>query len=420
MSYSDLSQAQLKAELEEQLNIYQQYKAANLKLNMARGKPCNEQLDLSMPMFDLISGKTSPDCSVDIRNYGESVGIVELREYFARLCNVEKEELILSDSSSLNIMYDNIQRGMQFGLSGQPPQNTQKKLKWLCPTPGYDRHFAITELFGFEMINIPMDDNGPDMDMVRELVENDESVKGIWCVPKYSNPTGVVYSDKVVKQFAALLPKAKDFRIYWDNAYMVHHLYDKDVSLLNLFNQAKASNNQDIVYIFGSTSKITFAGAGVSFLIASKDNLAYLSKLIGIQTIGPNKINQYLHYLFFNKESIASLMQEHSKILTPKFELVDRVLMQEVGSSNIMSWTRPKGGYFISCDLMPGCAKRTVTLAKECGVIFTPAGATYPYKKDPSDANVRIAPTYPPLGELEIAMKVFVTSAKIAALETLI
>ncbi len=420
MNYKELSKAQQKAELEEQKKIYQKYKDAKLKLNMARGKPCSEQLELSMPMFDLISGATNLQASVDMRNYGENLGISELREFFADFCNVSSAELILSDSSSLNIMYDNIQRAIQFGISGQPPQNTQGKLKWLCPVPGYDRHFAITELFGCEMINIPMDENGPDMDMVEHLVENDASIKGIWCVPKYSNPSGVVYSNKTVKRFAALAPKAKDFRIYWDNAYMVHHLYNEDIPLLNLYNEAKANNNEDMVYMFGSTSKITFAGAGVSFLITSPANLAYLLKLIGIQTIGPNKINQYLHYLFFQNEQIPSLMLKHSKILTPKFELVDRVLTQEIGSSGIMSWSKPKGGYFISCDLLPGTAKRTIVLSKECGVIFTPAGATYPYKNDPQNSNVRIAPTFPPFNELEVAMKVFATSAKISALEALI
>jgi DNA-binding transcriptional MocR family regulator len=420
MDYKLLTKEKLQEELEAQKKIYQEYKAAGLKLNMARGKPCKEQLDLSMPMFDLISSATNLIASADMRNYGEAMGALELREYFAGYCGVQTQEIMLSDSSSLNIMYDTLQRAMQFGIAGAPPLNSQGKLKWLCPVPGYDRHFAITELFGFELIGIPMDENGPDMDLVEHLVQNDASVKGIWCVPKYSNPAGIVYSDETVRRFAALKPKAKDFRIFWDNAYMCHHLYNDDTPLLNLLNEAKARNNEDIVYTFGSTSKITFAGAGVSFIIASKKNIDYLAKLIGIQTIGPNKINHYLHYLFFQKEPIDTLMKKHSGILTPKFELVDRVLTQEVADCGIMSWSKPKGGYFISCDLMPGTAKRTVSLARECGVVFTPAGATYPYGKDPQDANIRIAPTLPPLEELETAMKVFAVSAKISALEKLI
>lgn len=402
--------------LKQEQSNYNKYKEMNLNLDMSRGKPCKEQLDLSNGIFDVINSNTKDLGKPDYRNYGLLDGIKEAKEFFAELCEVKTDEIMVLGNASLNIMYDTLQRAMQFGVLGNAPLNNQGKLKWLCPAPGYDRHFAITELFGFEMINIPMNEDGPDMDMIENLVENDESIKGIWCVPKYSNPQGIVYSDEVVKRFAALKPKAKDFRICWDNAYMIHHL-GTDTALLNILNEAKKAGNDDIVYMFGSTSKITFAGAGVSFIVSSKDNIDSLRNLMSIQTIGPDKLNQLAHVRFFKDiNGLMEHMQKHADILKPKFEMVDKILSEEL--SDYAKWINPTGGYFISCDLKEGTAKRTVQLAKEIGVIFTPAGATYPNKKDPTNSNIRIAPTLPPITELEMAMKVFACCAKIAYFES--
>lgn len=401
--------------LQQELINYNKYRGMNLNLDMSRGKPCKEQLDLSNGIFDVFTSKTTDFGQPDYRNYGLIDGAKEAKSFFAQLCEVNTDEIMALGNASLNIMYDTVQRAMQFGVLGNQPLNNQGKLKWLCPAPGYDRHFALTELFGFEMINIPMNSDGPDMDMIQKLVESDQSIKGIWCVPKYSNPQGIVYSDEVVKRFASLKPKAKDFRIYWDNAYMIHHL-GQDTPLLNILNQAKKVGNSDIVYIFGSTAKISFAGGGVSFIAASKDNIDSLRKLMTIQTIGPNKLNQLAHVRFFKDiNRLKEHMNKHAAILKPKFEMVDKILSEQL--SEYASWIRPTGGYFISCDLKAGTAKRTVELANDIGVKFTPAGATYPYRKDPSDSNIRIAPTLPPIEELELAMKVFACCAKIAYFE---
>ncbi|MDD4315970.1 MAG: aminotransferase, partial [Clostridia bacterium] len=377
------------------MQLYNSFKAMGLNLDMSRGKPCKEQLDLSNGMLDVLNSTTTDFSKPDYRNYGLVDGAPEAKSFFAELCGVFAEEIMVLGNASLNIMYDSIQRGMQFGFSGKAPMNAQGKLKWLCPVPGYDRHFAVTQLFGFEMINIPMTADGPDMDAIEKLVSEDETVKGIWCVPKYSNPQGVVYSDATVKRFAALSPKAADFRIYWDNAYMVHHL-GEDITLLNLLGEAKKNGKEDMVFMFGSTSKITFAGAGVSFMCASKANIDYSKKLMTIQSIGPDKLNQLSHIRYFG--SVAKLlehMQKHSALLKPKFDVVERVLTEELAGFAV--WLRPTGGYFVSCNLKEGTAKRTVELAKQAGVIFTPAGATYPYGKDPADRNIRIAPTLPPI-----------------------
>ncbi len=390
---------------------YEKYKSAGLSLNMSRGKPAPSQLDIGIDILDVINSKTNLIGSADYRNYGILDGIPEAKKLFSELCGVKETEIIVMGNSSLNIMYDMVQRGMQFGLSGEKPMNKQEKLKWLCPVPGYDRHFAVTELFGFELICVPMTENGPDMDVVEELIK-DETVKGIWCVPKYSNPQGYVYSDETVRRFAALRPAAKDFRIYWDNAYGIHFL-DKDVPLLNLLNEAKKYGNEDMVYMFGSTSKISLAGAGIAYICCSENNVAWLKKLLSIQTIGFNKLDQYAHVLYFkNVEGIRMHMEKLASILKPKFDMVFKVLREE--SDGLITWTEPKGGYFISCDLPEGTAKRAVELAKEAGVIFTAAGATYPYKRDPKDSNVRIAPSFPPVKELETAMKVFCCCVKLA------
>lgn len=415
--YKNLDNTRLNAILAKEQARYEEYKAMNLKLDMSRGKPCKEQLDLSMEMLDCINSKSNLVRGVDYRNYGLADGIPELKELFGKLLGgLCKDEIIVAYNASLNLMYDTIQRAMQFGILGGKPWNKEEKLKWLCPVPGYDRHFAITELFGFEMINVPCDENGPDMDMIEELVK-DPAVKGIWCVPKYSNPMGIIYSDEVVRRLASLKPSAKDFRIMWDNAYMVHSLYGQD-ELLDIYAEAKKCGNEDIVYMFGSTSKVTFSGAGVAFMAGSKANMDDARKYMSKQSIGPDKVSQLMHAAYFNSvESIYAHMEKHAAILRPKFEAVLEILEEEFWNTGIATWNKPRGGYFISCFLAEGTAKRTVALAKEAGVVFTGAGATYPYKNDPNDSNVRIAPTLPPMEELITAMRIFCCCAKVAYLE---
>lgn len=397
---------------------YNNFCSQKLALDMSRGKPSKEQLDLSNGLLDMLDSKTSTVGSQDYRNYGILDGIPELKTLFGELCEVSNKEIMVLGNASLTIMYEFLQRAMQFGVLDNKPFNSQGKIKWLCVVPGYDRHFAITELFGIEMINIPMLEGGPDMDMVEKLVSSDESIKGIWCVPKYSNPQGIVFSDQTVERFAKLQPRAKDFRIYWDNAYMVHYV-SEDIPLKNLYNEAKKYNNEDLVYIFGSTSKITFAGAGVGFVVASEKNLNSQRKYMSMQTIGFDKINQLAHYKFLQSvENIHNHMAKHAELMKPKFATVTTILAEEL--TGIAQWVDPKGGYFVSCELPVGTAKRTVSLAKEAGVIFTGAGATYPYKNDPEDSNVRIAPSLPPVSELEVAMRVFCCCAKIAYMEKIL
>ncbi len=393
---------------------YKDFCNAHLKLDMSRGKPEKAQLDLSDGLLKVLS-ETGTSGTQDYRNYGLLDGIPEAKKLFAELTNVDTKEIMVLGNASLSIMYEFLQRGLQFGVLDNKPLNAQGKIKWLCPAPGYDRHFAITELFGIEMITIPMTETGPDMDMVEKLVEADETIKGIWCVPKYSNPQGITYSDETVERFAKLQPKAKDFRIYWDNAYMVHFVTE-DVPLKNLLNEAKKYNNENIVYMFGSTSKITYAGAGISFVVASEENINSQRKYMTMQTIGFDKLNQLAHCKFLKStENILEHMKKHAAIMKPKFLIVDSILKEEL--SEIASWISPKGGYFISCDLENGTAKRTVALAKEAGVIFTGAGATFPYKIDPNDSNIRIAPSFPPISELEVAMRVLCCCAKLAYME---
>ncbi len=421
MNYTSMNKDQLSTLLSAEQRKHQAYVQEGVSLDMSRGKPSKAQLNLSNGLLDMLSSATDFSNKFDYRNYGLLDGIVEFKDIFCQLLNVTREEMIVSGNASLNIMYDNVQRGLQFGWSGELPQNKQGALKWLCPVPGYDRHFAITELMGFEMINIPMTADGPDMDMIEELIANDDTIKGIWCVPKYSNPEGVVYSDEVVRRFASLNPKAKDFRVYWDNAYMVHYVGDKDIPLLDVFAEAKKNGKEDMFFMFGSTSKITFAGAGVSFLAASINNINAIKKLITIQTIGPDKINEYAHALFLkDADGVMAHMAKHAEIMRPKFRTVVEILDRELGATGIATWLNPQGGYFVSCNLMEGTAKRTIALCKQAGVIFTPAGSTYPYKNDPKDSNVRIAPSLPPIEELEKAMEIFCCSAKIASLEKLL
>jgi len=416
--YEGYTREQLRELQQEVEKRFAEYKAQNLNLNMARGKPCSEQLDLSDGLYDHREPMTSEN-GIDCRNYGGVEGLPEARKLFADLLDVEDEELIIGGNSSLNLMYDTITRAFNHGLYGfEKPWSKLEKIKFLCPSPGYDRHFAICELFGIEMITIPMNDEGPDMDLVEELVGSDETIKGIWCVPKYSNPTGIVYSDEVVDRLASMKTGAEDFRIFWDNAYAVHHLTDNPPELKNILKACKERGNPHRVFMFASTSKITYAGAGLSVLSASKENIDHLVNLISVQTIGPNKINQLLHVRFFKSvEGIKEHMKKHAEILKPKFDLVLEILEKNLAGKKIASWTNPKGGYFISLDVMNGCARRVVELAKEAGVTLTGAGATYPYKKDPNDSNIRIAPTFPPLKELEKAIEIVCICVEKATLE---
>ncbi|MFA7663281.1 MAG: aminotransferase class I/II-fold pyridoxal phosphate-dependent enzyme [Clostridia bacterium] len=404
-----------KNELKKELNLLEKYKERNLSLDMSRGKPSKAQLDISTSLLDELNS-TSNFGKIDYRNYGINDGISEIKDVFCDLLGIKSEEIIVSGNASLNLMYDSLQRALQFGVLGGVPWNKQGLIKWLCPVPGYDRHFAVTELFGIQMINIPMKESGPDMDLVEELIK-DESVKGIWCVPKYSNPQGIIYNDDTIKRFAKLKPKAMDFRVFWDNAYNVHGLYGYD-PMLDVFHEAKKEGNEDLFYIFGSTSKITFAGAGVAYIYGSQKNMDAIRKFIGIQTIGPDKLVQLCHAKYLkNKDNIFKIMDRHADLLRPKFEKVIEILDNSFGDTGIAKYTRPRGGYFISVDLKAGTAKRTLQIALEAGVRFTNAGATFPYGRDPNDSNVRIAPSLPPINELIPAMEIFCCAAKIAYYE---
>ena len=423
-AYKDLSVEELlslKSELEAK---FAEIKAKNLKLDMSRGKPSKAQLDLSMGMMDVLNSDENLTCEegVDCRNYGVLDGINEAKQLLSDMSEVPKENIVIFGNSSLNVMYDTISRSMTHGVMGSTPWCKLDKVKFLCPVPGYDRHFAITEHFGIEMINIPMTDEGPNMDMVEALVNNDDSVKGIWCVPKYSNPQGITYSDMTVRRFARLKPAAKDFRIYWDNAYTIHHLYeDKQDNLIEILMACKQEGNPDMVYKFASTSKISFPGSGIASIAASTANLADIRKQMTIQTIGHDKVNQLRHARFFGDiHGIVEHMKKHADILRPKFEAVLDVLDKELGGLGIGSWIRPRGGYFISFDSLEGCAKAIVAKAKEAGVVMTPAGATFPYGKDPQDSNIRIAPSFPTPEELELAAEIFVLSVKLVSIDKIL
>jgi DNA-binding transcriptional MocR family regulator len=389
-----------------------------LSLNMARGKPCSEQVDLS---DGLIDSSINFNIKSDYRNYGIIDGIDEAKEIYKDLLNVANDELILGGNSSLTLMYDTIAKAMLLGtIDSKQPWSKLEKVKFLCPVPGYDRHFAICEALGIEMINIPTDENGPIMDLVMDLVAKDESIKGIWCVPKYTNPTGVTYSDEVVTQLAEMKTAADDFRIFWDNAYIVHHLTESPDELKDILQACKVAKNSNRVYIFSSTSKITFPGAGVAMMAMSKENADFLREQISFQTIGPNKINQYMHAKFLpSAAAIDEHMKKHAMIISPKFDKVDEILTRELKGKNIASWVKPRGGYFISLEVLEGCAKEVVALCKDTGVILTGAGATFPYGKDPKDSNIRIAPTFPPMDELEKAIDILCICVQVAALNKL-
>ncbi|MCD8153704.1 MAG: aminotransferase [Clostridiales bacterium] len=422
--YSERSREELlvlKKELDQQ---YADVKALGLKLDMSRGKPGTDQLDLSMGMMDVLHGNADLRCEtgVDCRNYGVIDGIPEAKRLLAAMSEVDPENIIIYGNSSLNVMFDSISRSMTHGVMGHTPWCKLDKVKFLCPVPGYDRHFKITEFFGIEMINIPMTPTGPDMDMVEALVSEDEAIKGIWCVPKYSNPQGITYSDETVRRFARLKPAAPDFRIYWDNAYCIHHLYkDNHDFLLEILGECEKAGNPDMVYKFASTSKISFPGSGIASLAASKANLEDFRKFMNIQTIGHDKLNQLRHVRYFKDlDGLHAHMKKQGQMILPKFELVEDTLERELGGLEIGEWTKPHGGYFISFESMEGCAKKIVAKAKEAGVIMTGAGATFPYGIDPKDSNIRIAPTYPTLEELGKAAEIFVLCVKLVSVEKLL
>ncbi len=423
-AYKELDKEELLA-LQENLNVqYEEAKAKGLKLDMSRGKPSASQLDMERDFMDVINSESDlkSKSGVDCRNYGLLDGIPEVKKLMADMMNVSDDKVIVFGNSSLNIMYDTIARAMIFGVIDGTPWCKLDKVKFLCPVPGYDRHFAITEQFGIEMINIPMSAEGPDMDLVEKYVNGDAAVKGIWCVPKYSNPQGYTYSDETVKRFAALKPAAEDFRIFWDNAYAIHDLYeDRSDDLLEILSECEKAGNPDMVYEFGSTSKVTFPGSGISALASSRANLDSIRKTMTIQTIGPDKLNQLRHVRYF--KDIAGMkahMAKHAAIIRPKFEAVEKVLEAELGGLGIGQWTKPNGGDFISFDAMEGCAKAIVDKCREAGVVLTGAGATYPYKKDPKDSNIRIAPTFPSKEELSIAADLFVLCVKLVSVEKLL
>lgn len=421
--YTEMSETELKEQLAVLTKEYEAAKAKGLKLDMSRGKPSPAQLDVSNEMLDIVNSETGcvSDSGTDCRNYGIMEGIPEARQLMGDFLRVPKENVFVCGNASLNIMYDCVSSAMLFGIMGSTPWCHLDKVKFLCPVPGYDRHFKITELMGIEMINIPMTENGPDMDMVEKLVSSDSSIKGIWCVPKYSNPQGIVYSDETVKRFAALKPAAKDFRIYWDNAYALHYIYDENIEIPEILSECAKAGNPDLVYEFCSTSKISFAGGGISAIASSEANLKWISKRMNVETISYDKINQLRHARYFkNGDGLRVHMRKHAEFLRPKFDVVLETLDRELTGLGAGSWMKPMGGYFISFDAVPGCAKAIVNKCKEAGVVLTGAGATYPYGKDPDDSNIRIAPSYPTLEELKQAAELFTLCAKLATVEKLL
>ena len=425
MKYSQMSATTLEKELALQMEKYKDFKARHLNLDMSRGKPSAEQLVLTQDMLGVIS--KPEDCilesGLDCRNYGLLDGIPSAKQLFSDILDMPCKNLIVCGNSSLNIMYDTVVRAMLYGTyPTMIPWVRQGAVRFLCPAPGYDRHFAICQSLGIEMITIPMTKDGPDMNMVERLVKDDPNIKGIWCVPKYSNPDGITYSDDTVRRLARMECAAPDFRIFWDNAYAVHDLYeDRADDLLNIYFEAKAAGNKDRVFMFTSTSKISFPGSGISVIAASTNNIKQIKSVMTVQTIGYDKLNMLRHARYFQDvEDIQDHMRRHAAIIRPKFQTVLNAFEKELAPCGIAEWTNPNGGYFISLNVMEGCAKRVYELCKEAGVVLTTAGATFPYGRDPHDRNLRIAPTYPPVSELEAAVEVLVVCVKIAALEKLI
>ena len=417
-----LTPAEIGAALKETKAAYDAFQAKKLSLNMARGKPGPEQLDITMPLLAALPADADPhsESGDDTRNYGLLSGITEAKKLFADILDANPDEVLVGGNSSLELMFACMQIAYVKGIAGCTPWSRLDEVKFLCPVPGYDRHFAITEYFGVKMIPVPTDENGPDMAMVRQYAESDASVKGIWCVPIYANPSGIVYSDETVRAFAALKPAAKDFRIYWDNAYCIHHLTANPKKPLTINQACAEAGSEGLFYQFASTSKITFPGAGVAVMNTAKANLDEISKHLGVQTIGYDKINMLRHVRFFgNADNMRAHMEKHRAILAPKFAAVLDMLEQEIAPLGIGKWTKPEGGYFVSFNAPKGTAKRIVQLCKDAGVTLTGAGATYPYKNDPDDSNIRIAPTYPSPEELKLAMELFCICVKLAALEKL-
>ncbi|MGN0169885.1 MAG: aminotransferase [Lachnospiraceae bacterium] len=422
-TFQEMTREELLAEKQSLEAAYEEFQKRGLSLNMARGKPSTAQLDLSTPVVDALDSHSDfMSVDGDVRNYGVLAGITEAREFMAQIFECDKDEVVMGGAASLTLMFDMVSRSMTHGVLGSTPWSKLDQVKFLCPVPGYDRHFAITEFFGIDMINIPMTENGPDMDLVEQYVNNDPAVKGIWCVPKYSNPQGITYSDETVKRFAALNPAAEDFRIYWDNAYIEHHLYPDDQDqLLNVFQECKKNGKEDMVYMFASTSKMSLAGAGISAVAASKANVESILKAMTIQMISFDKVNQLRHVRYFKDiNGLRKHMMKQADLLRPKFEMLLSLFDKELKDRGAGSWFSPKGGYFITYETIDGCAKRVIQLCKEAGMVMTGAGAPFPYKKDPKDNVIRIAPSLPPIEELEVAGELFVVCVKLATVEKLL
>lgn len=420
--YSEMTKAELEAEFSAVKKEYNEWKSRGLTLDMSRGKPGPDQMDVSNILFSMIKGDEDYRnvSGIDCRNYGGLAGLIELRGLFAEIMGVDSTQVMVGGNSSLNMMFDVIAQGMSHGFGGCKPWLLQGGTKMLCPVPGYDRHFAIAEYFGMELIPVPMNEEGPDVEVVAELIK-DEKVKGMFCVPKYSNPGGIVYSDEVVRNIAALTPAAKDFRIIWDNAYAIHGFEDTEDHLLNIYEECKKLGHEDMVLIFTSTSKISFPGAGVAALAASPANLADLERRMSFQTIGPDKLNQLRHARAFKTmDDLKAHMKRHAAILKPKFDTVLEILDKKVAGLGIAEWNHPRGGYFINLQVMNGCAKRVVALCKEAGMVLTAAGAPFPYGIDPDDSNIRVAPSYPLVPELKSATELLAVAIKYAALEKLL
>lgn len=423
-SFSEMSHEELKALIAAEQKKLDHWSDMDLTLDLTRGKPNQAQLDLSSGMLSIISNRG--DCfsasGLDCRNYGILDGLPETKKLFSDLLDIPTKNILVLGNSSLNVMYDTIVRAMLFGVAGgHEPWCRQGRIKFICPSPGYDRHFTICREMGIEMVPVKMNDDGPDMNEVYNIACSDPSVKGMWCVPKFSNPEGITYSDEVVEQIAMMKPAAPDFRIFWDNAYVVHELYDENVPLANIFELAKQYGTEDNIFYFASTSKITFPGSGLAIMAASDKNLDQIRPIIATQTIGYDKINQMRHVKFFkNADGIRAHMRLHAAILRPKFELVENKFEENLGGLGIAHWTKPRGGYFISLYVNNGCARRVYQLARSVGVTLTTAGSTYPYGRDPYDANLRIAPSYPELDELSQAIEILCSCIKVACAEKIL
>ena len=420
-NYTALSKEALLKEFDLVKSEFEEIKGANLSLDMSRGKPGADQLDLSDGLLATVGPESGFKTAngTDCRNYGGLDGIPEMKNLFSQVLGMKPENIICGNNASLNLMFDAITQGMVSGF-GDQPWLMQGKIKFLCPAPGYDRHFGICQYYGIEMITVKMTENGPDMDVVEDLIK-DPAVKGMWCVPKYTNPLGITFSDETVKRIAAMKPAAKDFRLMWDNAYVIHDLYDEGDTLLNIFDECVKCGNEDMVLQFTSTSKITYPGAGIAAVAASDFNIKLLKSRMTVQTIGPDKINQFSHARMFpTYEALLEQMKRHADILRPKFEACLKQFDEALGDKGIASWTKPRGGYFISMEVLPGCAKRVGELCKEAGLIITTPGATFPYGNDPADSNLRIAPSFPSVDELALAAKVLCVAVKYAAIEALL